>query len=256
MTGQILPPREPIADTDTGNVTAPWYRYLVARKRITDAMTSIGSIIVGPVTPGTPNSRQIAVTSPITATDAGAGSTYTLGLADSGVTADTYGDATHLVVIAIDAKGRVTTAAEYALNSDNVTEGAANLFFTNARARASVSATSPLSYNSGTGIFSVTGAALTKSDDTNVTLTLGGSPATSLLVAASLTLGWAGTLSVARGGTGTTGPFTVAGLPAVGTPWLRAFVTDALAPAFAAIVVGGGAVSIPVYSDGTNWRVG
>lgn len=48
----------------------------------------------------------------------------------------------------------------------------------------------------------VTGAALTKTDDTNVTLTLGGTPATSLLRAASLTLGWTGQLAVSRGGTG------------------------------------------------------
>jgi len=48
----------------------------------------------------------------------------------------------------------------------------------------------------------ITGAALTKTDDTNVTLTLGGTPATALLRAASLTLGWTGELSVARGGTG------------------------------------------------------
>lgn len=47
------------------------------------------------------------------------------------------------------------------------------------------------------------GAALTKTDDTNVTLTLGGTPTTALLVAASLTLGWTGQLSLARGGTGT-----------------------------------------------------
>lgn len=46
-------------------------------------------------------------------------------------------------------------------------------------------------------------AALTKSDDTNVTLTLGGSASTALLNAASLTLGWTGTLAVARGGIGT-----------------------------------------------------
>ena len=44
-------------------------------------------------------------------------------------------------------------------------------------------------------------AALTKTDDTNVTLTLGGSPTTALLAATSLTLGWTGQLSVARGGT-------------------------------------------------------
>ena len=46
-------------------------------------------------------------------------------------------------------------------------------------------------------------AALTKTDDTNVTLTLGGSASTALLNAASLTLGWTGSLAVSRGGTGT-----------------------------------------------------
>jgi hypothetical protein len=46
------------------------------------------------------------------------------------------------------------------------------------------------------------GAALSKTDDTNVTLTLGGSPTTALLAATSLTLGWTGQLGVARGGTG------------------------------------------------------
>lgn len=45
-------------------------------------------------------------------------------------------------------------------------------------------------------------AALTKTDDTNVTLTLGGSASTALLNAASLTLGWTGQLAVTRGGTG------------------------------------------------------
>lgn len=47
-----------------------------------------------------------------------------------------------------------------------------------------------------------TAAALTKTDDTNVTLTLGGTPATALLHAASITVGWTGTLSGTRGGTG------------------------------------------------------
>jgi hypothetical protein len=44
-------------------------------------------------------------------------------------------------------------------------------------------------------------AALTKSDDTNVTLTLGGSASTALVNAASLTLGWSGQLGLTRGGT-------------------------------------------------------
>lgn len=46
-----------------------------------------------------------------------------------------------------------------------------------------------------------TPAALTKTDDTNVTMTLGGTPATALLQATSMTLGWTGQLSLARGGT-------------------------------------------------------
>jgi len=49
--------------------------------------------------------------------------------------------------------------------------------------------------------------------------------------------------------------YTVATLPAT-TIGARSFVSDALAPVFGAIVVGGGAVLIPIYYDGTNWRVG
>lgn len=48
----------------------------------------------------------------------------------------------------------------------------------------------------------IPGSALTRTNDTNVTLTLGGSPTTALLNAASLTLGWTGTLAAARGGFG------------------------------------------------------
>lgn len=46
-----------------------------------------------------------------------------------------------------------------------------------------------------------TGFALTEVNDTNVTMTLGGTPSTALLEAVSMTLGWTGTLSLARGGT-------------------------------------------------------
>lgn len=48
----------------------------------------------------------------------------------------------------------------------------------------------------------VTGAALSRTNDTNVTLTLGGTPLTALLRATSLTLGWTGMLAVSRGGIG------------------------------------------------------
>lgn len=66
--------------------------------------------------------------------------------------------------------------------------------------------------NGGTGASA--GSALTKTDDTNVTLTLGGTPTTALLAASSLTLGWTGTLSAARGGTGAA-TLTAAGIPII-----------------------------------------
>ena len=52
--------------------------------------------------------------------------------------------------------------------------------------------------------------------------------------------------------------YTVATLPSAATSGVgaRTFVSDALAPVFGATVVTGGAVATPVYSDGTNWKVG
>lgn len=68
----------------------------------------------------------------------------------------------------------------------------------------SVSATAPITSSGGlTPTIGVTSAALTKTDDTNITMTLGGTPASALLAATSMTLGWTGTLAVSRGGIGT-----------------------------------------------------
>jgi len=49
---------------------------------------------------------------------------------------------------------------------------------------------------------------------------------------------------------------TVAALGSAATPGHRKFVSDANATTFASIVAGGGANNVPVYSDGTNWRIG
>lgn len=56
----------------------------------------------------------------------------------------------------------------------------------------------------------------------------------------------------------TYGVLTVATLPAAATvgAGARAFVSDANATTFASIVAAGGANNVPVYSDGTNWRIG
>lgn len=55
-----------------------------------------------------------------------------------------------------------------------------------------------------------------------------------------------------------TASYTVAALPSAVTSGAgaRTFVTNALTPTFGSTVVGGGAVFTPVYSDGTNWKVG
>lgn len=52
--------------------------------------------------------------------------------------------------------------------------------------------------------------------------------------------------------------YTVATLPSASTSGsgARSFVSDANTTTFAAIVAGGGANPVPVYSDGTNWRIG
>ena len=67
-------------------------------------------------------------------------------------------------------------------------------------------------------------------------------------------LGQLGTSAVVPAATN----YTVATLPSAATSGAgaRTFVTNALTPTFGATVVGGGAVFTPVYSDGTNWKVG
>lgn len=106
----------------------------------------------------TNKATDVAMTGDVTIDNTGATT-----LANTAVTAGTYGNSTNVPQIVVDSKGRITGASNVAI--------------------------------SGT---SVTPSALTKTDDTNVTLTLGGTPSTALLQAVSLTLGWAGTLADSR----------------------------------------------------------
>ena len=52
--------------------------------------------------------------------------------------------------------------------------------------------------------------------------------------------------------------YAVAALPSAETSGTgaRAFVSDATVTTFASTVAGGGANKVPVYSDGTNWKIG
>jgi hypothetical protein len=53
-------------------------------------------------------------------------------------------------------------------------------------------------------------------------------------------------------------PVTVANLPSAVTAGVgsRSFVTDSSVSTFGSTVAGGGSTKVPVYSDGTNWKVG
>ena len=55
-----------------------------------------------------------------------------------------------------------------------------------------------------------------------------------------------------------TPPTTVSSLPtaAAALKGARSFVTDANATTFASVVAGSGSNNVPVYCDGTNWRIG
>jgi hypothetical protein len=118
-----------------------------------------------------------------------------LGLSGGGtVSSFSSGNLSPLFTTSV-ANATTTPALSYTLSN-----AGANTYFGNATG------------SSGAPSYTSAGA-LTKTDDTNVTLTLGGNPTTSLLRAVSITVGWSGILAPSRGGTNNgftafTGPTT------------------------------------------------
>lgn len=67
---------------------------------------------------------------------------------------------------------------------------------------------------------------------------------------------WATTITAGLGESGATS-YTVGTLPtAVGKTGVRYMVTDANSTTFNSIVAAGGANIVPVFSNGTTWRIG
>lgn len=196
-----------------------------------------------PITVGTTALVFTQFAAPVTYS-AGTGLTLTgtvFSITNTGVSASTYGSASSVPVLAINAQGQVTSASSssIAIAASQITSGTVTV------PQGGTGATTLTGYVKGNGTSAFTasstipasdissGAALTRTDDTNVTLTLGGSPTTALLAATSLTLGWTGQLSASRGGTGLSSPGTAGNvLTSNGSAWVSS------APAAAGVTVG------------------
>ncbi len=134
-------------------------------------------------------------------------------LSQTGVSAGSYGSSTSVPTFTVGSDGRLTAAANVAISGTSPGGAAGGdlsgtypnptVSKINGVALGTTTATSGnLLVANGTSWGTTAPGALTRVDDTNVTLTLGGSASTALVNAASLTLGWSGTLAASRGGTG------------------------------------------------------
>lgn len=134
-------------------------------------LTQASGTLLGRTTAGSGSTEEV------TPSSAFSFSSDILDLANTITAAGPIGSATVTPIITFDAKGRLTS-----VTSATVTPAASSI--------------------TGTGD-------LTKVDDTNVTLTLGGTPTGSLLKATSITVGWTGTLALSRLAQGTDGQLIV-----------------------------------------------
>lgn len=117
--------------------------------------------------------RVLTPTANIEVTDGGPGATVELDLTDTGVTADTYGSDSETIQIQVDAKGRVFAVVAFELNTDNITEGVTNLFFTIARARAAISgAAGQIDYDNTTGVIDLQDGIVSPGSFTSANITV------------------------------------------------------------------------------------
>jgi hypothetical protein len=225
---QIPAPRVPLVDVQTNTVSREWFRWFNNIYSVTGTGTGVTPVINGGTGLGIiPTNGQLLI---------GNGTGYTLNTLTAGT-----------AISVTNAAGSITVTNTLP-DRTVVLTGAGTNVVTGTYPNFTITSTAVTSVG-GTG--TVNGITLTGTVTSTGNLTLGGT-----LSGVSLTTQVSGILPVANGGTGTGVAYTVATLPVAGTQGRRAWVTDALAPAFGAAVVGGGAVVIPVFDNGAAWVVG
>ena len=184
--------------TGTTNVTFPTSGTLATTSQlpVPAALTEVDDTNVTMTLGGTP------ATALLQAVSMTLGWTGQLSLARGGTNANltasngaiVYSTASALALTSPLTNGQLVIGSTGAAPVTTTLTAGANVTITNGPGSITISST-----GGGGG---VTPSPLTEVNDTNVTMTLGGTPATALLQAVSMTLGWTGTLAVARGGTG------------------------------------------------------
>ena len=225
---QIPAPRVPLVDLQTNTVSREWFMWFNSVYSFVGAGTGILGVANGGTGLGTtPINGQLLI---------GNGTGYSLRTLSAGTGISvTNGSGAISITNTLPDQTVVLTGA-----GTNVVTGTYPNFTITSTAVTSV-----------TGTGTVNGITLTGTVTSSGNLTLGGT-----LSGVSLTTQVSGILPVANGGTGSGVAYTVATLPTAGTQGRRAWVTNALAPTFGAAPVGGGAVVIPVFDNGTAWIVG
>ena len=156
MAFAINPPNSPLIDSG-GRLRPEWYRFFAQIQKLVGDDAISGLKDAPYVTAGTSNAinnGRVLTGGDGIAVSFGP-SDATVSLEPTSITPGSYGAADRLVRITTDQFGRITAADALELNSDYVTEGATNLFFTQARARAALSGISPVDYNVATGEISL-----------------------------------------------------------------------------------------------------
>lgn len=146
----ITPPREPLIDARTGTISRTWFLFLNQLQTNAGSMGNAAVLTSDDQAEAFPESLRLVPAAGDLERLLATG-TFTLGLADTG-TAGTYGDETTTLQVTVDDKGRATAILAFPLDTDNIVEGLTNLYFTVARARASLSGTpGNIDYDSTTG---------------------------------------------------------------------------------------------------------